>query len=65
MIPLGGFVKITGMNPNEEVPPEAVDRAYYKQPAWKRIVEFTHRHSAAKIGIQLAHAGRKASMRLP
>ena len=33
--------------------------------AWKRIVEFTHRHSAAKIGIQLAHAGRKASMRLP
>ena len=37
-IPLGGYVKITGMNPNEEVPPEALDRAYYKQPVWKRIV---------------------------
>ncbi len=37
-IPLGGFVKITGMNPEEEIPPEVVDRAYYKQPVWKRIV---------------------------
>ncbi len=33
--------------------------------AWKRIVDFTHQHSAAKIGIQLAHAGRKASMHRP
>jgi anthraniloyl-CoA monooxygenase len=29
--------------------------------AWKRIVEFVHANSAAKIGIQLAHAGRKGS----
>lgn len=37
-IPLGGYVKITGMNPNEEVPPEIEDRAYYKQKVWKRVV---------------------------
>jgi regulator of sigma E protease len=37
-IPLGGFVKITGMNPEEEIPPEVADRAYYRQPVWKRIV---------------------------
>jgi regulator of sigma E protease len=37
-LPLGGFVKITGMNPHEEIPPEAVPRAYYRQPVWKRIV---------------------------
>src|SRR6476469_11227945 len=37
-IPLGGYVKITGMNPEEEVPPEHEDRAYYRQPVWKRIV---------------------------
>ncbi|HEX5712624.1 MAG TPA: site-2 protease family protein [Solirubrobacterales bacterium] len=37
-IPLGGYVKITGMNPEEEIPPEHEDRAYYKQPVWKRIV---------------------------
>ena len=38
MIPLGGFVKITGMNPEEEIPDEVADRAYYKAPVWKRIV---------------------------
>jgi regulator of sigma E protease len=36
--PLGGYVKITGMNPNEDIPPEVVHRAYYNQPVWKRIV---------------------------
>jgi regulator of sigma E protease len=37
-IPLGGFVKITGMNPEEELAPEVAPRAYYHQPVWKRIV---------------------------
>src|SRR5437764_6638606 len=37
-IPLGGYVKITGMNPREQIPPEVVPRAYYNQPVWKRIV---------------------------
>jgi len=32
--------------------------------AWRRIVEFVHRHSFAKIGMQLAHAGRKGATRL-
>ncbi len=30
--------------------------------AWKRIVDFVHGNSRAKIGVQLAHAGRKGSM---
>jgi regulator of sigma E protease len=37
-IPLGGYVKITGMNPAEEIAPEVAHRAYYRQPVWKRIV---------------------------
>jgi regulator of sigma E protease len=37
-IPAGGFVKISGMNPDEELPPEARGRGYYDQPVWKRIV---------------------------
>jgi regulator of sigma E protease len=37
-IPLGGYVKISGMNPAEELPPEVARRAYYNQPVWKRIV---------------------------
>jgi regulator of sigma E protease len=37
-IPLGGYVKISGMNPEEELPPEVEPRAYYRQPVWRRIV---------------------------
>jgi regulator of sigma E protease len=37
-IPLGGYVRISGMNPEEELPPEVEPRAYYRQPVWRRIV---------------------------
>jgi regulator of sigma E protease len=37
-IPLGGYVKIAGMNPDEEIPAEDAHRGYYAQPVWKRIV---------------------------
>ncbi len=37
-IPAGGYVKITGMNPDEDLPEEVRDRAYHAQPVWKRIV---------------------------
>jgi anthraniloyl-CoA monooxygenase len=36
--------------------PEHVD-------AWRRVVDFVHANSPAKIGVQLAHAGRKGSTR--
>ncbi len=32
--------------------------------AWKRVVDFVHTHSRAKIGMQLAHAGRKGATKL-
>jgi anthraniloyl-CoA monooxygenase len=31
---------------------------------WRRITDFVHRESAAKIGIQLGHSGRKGSTKL-
>jgi regulator of sigma E protease len=37
-MPAGGYVKITGMSPHEELTPELEKRAYYNQPPWKRIV---------------------------
>ena len=39
-IPAGGYVKITGMSPEElsELAPELRERAYYSQKPWKRIV---------------------------
>ena len=33
--------------------------------AWKRVVDFVKAHSTARVGMQLAHAGRKASWGLP
>ncbi len=36
-IPAGGYVKISGMNPDEDLPDEVRTRAYYSQPVWKRI----------------------------
>ena len=35
-----------------------------QRDAWKRIVDFVHTHSAAKMGLQLGHAGRKGSTQL-
>ncbi|OYO11006.1 oxidoreductase [Enemella evansiae] len=32
--------------------------------AWRRIVDFCHGHSKAKVGAQLGHSGRKGSTRL-
>ena len=30
--------------------------------AWKRVTDFIHQHSASKVAVQLAHAGRKGSL---
>ncbi|MFI5312550.1 MAG: bifunctional salicylyl-CoA 5-hydroxylase/oxidoreductase [Candidatus Dormibacteria bacterium] len=32
-----------------------------QQRAWQRVVAFVHAHSAARIGLQLGHSGRKGS----
>src|ERR1700688_3345897 len=35
-----------------------------QQAAWRRIVDFVHANSAAKIALQLGHAGRKGATKL-
>jgi len=37
VLPFGGYVKISGMNPDEHLPDEVRTRAYWSQPVWKRI----------------------------
>jgi membrane-associated protease RseP (regulator of RpoE activity) len=37
-LPLGGFVKIVGMNPYEEVAPEDAARSYPTKPRWQRTL---------------------------
>jgi len=44
---LGGYVKIAGMNPFQEVPPEEISRTFGAKPAWQRAIvllagSFTH-----------------------
>jgi regulator of sigma E protease len=37
-IPLGGFCKISGMSPDEELPDDVVPRAYVSKPVWQRNI---------------------------
>ncbi|POM24486.1 Zinc metalloprotease Rip1 [Actinomadura rubteroloni] len=37
-IPLGGFVRIVGYTPLEDVPPEDRDRAFFRQPPGRRVI---------------------------
>ncbi len=37
-IPAGGYVRIAGMNPYEEIPPEDLPRTYGAKPAWQRAL---------------------------
>jgi regulator of sigma E protease len=36
-IPFGGYVKILGQDPREEIPPEDQHRSFSKMPIWKRF----------------------------
>lgn len=38
LFPAGGFVKIVGMNPYEDVAPEDEPRAYANKPRWQRAI---------------------------
>jgi regulator of sigma E protease len=37
-VPLGGFVKMIGENPEEEVKEELLGRSFSNQPVWKRVL---------------------------
>ncbi|MHB8068050.1 MAG: RIP metalloprotease RseP [Desulfobaccales bacterium] len=38
VIPLGGYVKMLGENPNDEVPPEMEHRSFMHQSVWRRFL---------------------------
>src|SRR5271163_2656389 len=59
------FTEAAAVSPEGRITPQ--DLGFWKDehvPAWKRIVGFIH-GQGARAGIQLAHAGRKASMARP
>jgi anthraniloyl-CoA monooxygenase len=66
---LGGaglvFAEMTCVSPDARITPGCLGLWNDAQTAaWKRIVDFIHTNSAAKVGIQLGHAGRKGATRV-
>ncbi|MEE9271206.1 MAG: bifunctional salicylyl-CoA 5-hydroxylase/oxidoreductase [Candidatus Krumholzibacteria bacterium] len=66
---LGGaglvFTEMTCVSPDARISPGCA--GIYSDEntrAWKRVVDFVHENSAAKIGMQLGHSGRKGSTKL-
>ncbi len=67
---LGGagliFTEMTNVSPEGRITPGCSGMwSEAHAEAWRPIVSFVHEHSAAKVAMQLAHAGRKASCELP
>jgi anthraniloyl-CoA monooxygenase len=59
------FAEMTDVSPEARISPGCTGLwSDAHGAAWKRIVEFVHRRSGAKMAIQLGHAGRKGSTRL-
>ncbi len=66
---LGGaglvYTEMTDISPNGRITPGCAGIWNSEQEAaWKRIVDFVHRHSESKFGLQLGHAGPKGSTKV-
>lgn len=60
------ITEMTDVSPDGRITPGCAGLWNDEQrDAWERIVTFVHENSRAKIGIQLAHAGRKGSCSVP
>jgi anthraniloyl-CoA monooxygenase len=59
------MTEMTDISPEGRITPGCAGMWKPEQArAWRRVVDFVHGNSSAKIGLQLAHAGRKGSTRL-
>ncbi|MBM3676262.1 MAG: bifunctional salicylyl-CoA 5-hydroxylase/oxidoreductase [Actinobacteria bacterium] len=60
------FTEMTDVTPDGRITPGCPGIWTDEQgAAWARIVEFVHRHTLAKIALQLGHAGPKGSTKVP
>ncbi len=60
------MTEMTDVSPEGRISPGCCGMYFQDHvAAWRRIVDFVHAESEAKIGIQLGHAGRKGSTRVP
>ncbi len=60
------FAEMTCVSPEARITPGCPGLWNDAQrEAWKRIVDYVHTHTDAKIGMQLGHAGAKGSTNIP
>jgi anthraniloyl-CoA monooxygenase len=60
------FTEMTCVSPEGRITPGCPGLyAPDHEAAWKRLVDFVHAETAAKICCQIGHAGRKASVQVP
>jgi len=60
------FTEMTDVSAGARITPGCAGMYNAKHvAAWKRIVDYVHTHTDAKFALQLAHAGRKGSTRIP
>ncbi|MGE0280428.1 MAG: bifunctional salicylyl-CoA 5-hydroxylase/oxidoreductase [Rhizobiaceae bacterium] len=60
------FPEMTCVSPDARITPGCLGLWNEEQAAaFKRMVDFVHRQTPAKIGMQLGHAGRKGATRVP
>ena len=59
------FTEMTGVSADARITPGCAGMYLPEHPAaWRRIVEYVHQRTPAKIGLQLGHAGPKGSTQL-
>ena len=59
------FAEMTCVSPDARITPGCLGLWNDDQMrGWKRLVDFVHANSAAKVGVQLGHAGRKGATKL-
>jgi len=58
------FTEMTCVSPDARITPACLGMWNDEQmKAWKRVVDYVHTHTDAKIALQLGHSGRKGSTR--
>jgi anthraniloyl-CoA monooxygenase len=59
------FAEMTCVSPDARITPGCLGLWNEAQAAqWRRLVDYVHGNSAAKVGVQLGHAGRKGSTKV-
>ncbi|WP_374829215.1 bifunctional salicylyl-CoA 5-hydroxylase/oxidoreductase [Paenochrobactrum pullorum] len=59
------FAEMTCVSPDARITPGCLGLWNDEQiEGWKRLVNFIHQNSSAKVGIQLGHAGRKGATKV-